>query len=683
MAYSFNALLANSETLTKKGLHADALSELNQALKLKPGDLNLLLRRSRSLIHTGDTDAAINDAKTVLKTKNLSTVIKANAFLTLGDALYASGDLERACVTYHRGYRVRPLASLSEGITRAELSILNTVSASSKVNVSEIPSPSIPHDLRSCRAIADSMSCMNIFEDRAQTPVFSSPSRTIPRLNLSSSSAFLTPKRSPRNSSTPNSTASLSADRKYLSELLKDTSFKSSPRTPRERRKERQHSTLKTEEHDEFEEQVEVNTKPTTVKEIIDNGLHYINKREGFWLERSSEVKQEAPRTTPHSRRSLSGYSPRSARPYKPNQSNLTPITLQTPPSTRKSKLTPRFSPRFSSNVDLDEQPGVSTHHSQQRFLFESLQNAVSALENGAPKLALKIGNDLLAKLSSSSDIIKDQKQLDLIESRVRDVIGLSYLILERPRDAIVHFEKAVKFISHHLTSTDTRVLSVVKDCVKYHRHYSNALGLVSKYYKSATVLKESFKFLKILNELENLDQETSNIRQLKFLVEECRLWMSALTQFSENQKEITIDENFKNVALENALSAANQGFEIIGVSLPKHGQDFKLPETLSFHPWLFKFLIFLTRIYLAKEQFDDSYAVFNLIFSKFLSIDLECIEDINDAEFFKNLKEHSKIIDPTLIPEMVAVLGSVALSSGKFNLSRYMHNISLKFEEV
>ncbi|KAL0215911.1 hypothetical protein P9112_008095 [Eukaryota sp. TZLM1-RC] len=669
---TLSALVASAETLVKKGHFSEALTSLNQAIALKPDDLSLQLKRARCSINVGDTSAAINDALSVLKTKNVTNIIKADGLLVLGDAYYASGDLERACVTYHRGLRIRPLPALSEGVTRSELAILNAVDFQApKPPFTPAPSyfrsPSLPPDLRSCRVIADSMPSTGLPE-RGITPVFSSSPPTVPPLKFSPSSKAST------TSAPPPPMSSLSTDRKYLSDLLKDTSLQSSPKTPRERRQERLKSSSKLVEDDVIDDKEKETMKPKSVMDIIDNGMQFIDKRESFWKERTC--------VTPRKPRSLLNSSVKSERLKLSSPRVSSPLVTPRPIKSLKVNDSPRFSPRLtprmtssprhrSKSASSSTQNPRDSQLQHQRYILESLSNVRGALESGAPKLALNIANKLLVKLGKSKSLI-DSDQSILIEAKTRDLIGVSYLLLDRARDAALQFDKSINLIEKFQSNHEIDTVNLYRDIIRIYRHQSNALSLLGRYYDAAESLKKVYSLIIQSEDLVSKEEDIDsiNLRKIKCLIDQSR----QVVLFCQH----ATDEEFENSGcVENTIISLEKCLSLMSVKIPRDfDRNFVISVDDSLKDYCFECLYLLARTRNYSKDLDYSFYLYNILIQNCLNysdnFDEHPVEEV--AESLRSVS----FLDQSIMIELVASFGSLSLSLGKFKLSRYLHDLSI-----
>ncbi|KAL0225549.1 hypothetical protein RCL1_003461 [Eukaryota sp. TZLM3-RCL] len=682
-----NALLASADTLVKKGNHAEAVTLFTELLHLKPDDPSYLLKRARSSILIGDTTSAINDVNIVLKNKTVSAPTKAEAFLILGDSYYSSGELEKACVTYHRGLRVRPLAALTEGVTRSELAILSAVQCSSSDNRSlSCPCPSsLPSNLKVCRALTESTSLLNLPE-RGSTPVFSSPSPLkVPHLKLSSPSLPSSAPLSARSTSSFSSTcstrrasasSSLVSDKRYLNDLLKDTSLYHSPRTPRECRRDRKLSELNHVDAEQVDEKVE----KKTLVDLVGKGISFIGKREVFWKERSGSVPNHS---TANSARLSS--SPRSKmqstlqskvdasqeRSNVPSRRELAtpsvPTPLPNPPLTPRYKQSTPKTPK--KHVLFNETKPKSTTdsqlHQRQLYLLESLANIKAALETGAPKLAVKIGTDLVSKLKKtgqksedlSSSIDNQSFSTQLIEARARDALGLAFMVLDDYSQAFTHLNISIKIFENYLSnfSSDNVVLELISTL----RHCSKCCTALTKHFESAVCLSKAFPLISNLT-----GTNFPILKSIKFLIDEAREWIFVIQE--------KLDENFVN----KCRSAINQA-EI----LLKFDANQQIPEISSEYFTFFLELIVVKGSFLHLtgnhiEAIDCYSVLLNYLFKSSVPIDEYTVEIL--VEKFSEYSENFN-----LFLEYVAGFGSAALAAGKFQNSRFLHDLAVALSDL
>ncbi|NXK15992.1 TTC25 protein, partial [Arenaria interpres] len=102
------------------------------ALKLRPGDKNGLVARSKCYLKLGETANSLKDAEASLQSdKTFSKGLYQKA-----ETLYTMGDFEFALVFYHRGSRLRPeLQSFRLGIEKSQEAIVNCIGSPSTVKL--------------------------------------------------------------------------------------------------------------------------------------------------------------------------------------------------------------------------------------------------------------------------------------------------------------------------------------------------------------------------------------------------------------------------------------------------------------------------------------------------------------------------------------------------------------------
>ncbi|NWV60006.1 TTC25 protein, partial [Malurus elegans] len=129
---TFGNLMSEGIALGRRGLHEKALCCFNDALKLRAGDKNCLVTRSRCFLKLGDTANSLKDAEASLQhDKAFSEGLYQKA-----ETLYSMGDFEFALVFYHRGQRLRPdLHKFQLGINKAEEAIVNCIGHPSLVKL--------------------------------------------------------------------------------------------------------------------------------------------------------------------------------------------------------------------------------------------------------------------------------------------------------------------------------------------------------------------------------------------------------------------------------------------------------------------------------------------------------------------------------------------------------------------
>ncbi|NXS99308.1 TTC25 protein, partial [Jacana jacana] len=102
------------------------------ALKLRAGDKNCLVARSKCYLKLGDTENSLKDAEASLQSdKTFSKGLYQKA-----ETLYTMGDFEFALVFFHRGSRLRPeLESFRLGIEKSQEAIVNCIGSPSSVKL--------------------------------------------------------------------------------------------------------------------------------------------------------------------------------------------------------------------------------------------------------------------------------------------------------------------------------------------------------------------------------------------------------------------------------------------------------------------------------------------------------------------------------------------------------------------
>ncbi|NXK41299.1 TTC25 protein, partial [Piprites chloris] len=121
---SFGSLISEGTALSRRGQHRKALGCFNDALKLRAGDKQCLITRSKCFLKLGDTENSLKDAEASLqKDKEFTEGLYQKA-----ETLYIMGDFEFALVFYHRGRRLRPdQHKFQLGINKAEEAIMNCI----------------------------------------------------------------------------------------------------------------------------------------------------------------------------------------------------------------------------------------------------------------------------------------------------------------------------------------------------------------------------------------------------------------------------------------------------------------------------------------------------------------------------------------------------------------------------
>ncbi|NXM30747.1 TTC25 protein, partial [Oxyruncus cristatus] len=121
---TFGSLITEGTTLSRRGQHHKALGCFNNALKLREGDKQCLITRSKCFLKLGDTENSLKDAEASLQKDKAFT----EGLYQKAETLYTMGDFEFALVFYHRGRRLRPdQHKFQLGINKAEEAIMNCI----------------------------------------------------------------------------------------------------------------------------------------------------------------------------------------------------------------------------------------------------------------------------------------------------------------------------------------------------------------------------------------------------------------------------------------------------------------------------------------------------------------------------------------------------------------------------
>ncbi|XP_051650576.1 outer dynein arm-docking complex subunit 4 [Manacus candei] len=121
---TFGSLITEGTTLSRRGQHHKALGCFNNALKLRAGDKQCLITRSKCFLKLGDTENSLKDAEASLQRDKAFT----EGLYQKAETLYTMGDFEFALVFYHRGRRLRPdQHKFQLGINKAEEAIMNCI----------------------------------------------------------------------------------------------------------------------------------------------------------------------------------------------------------------------------------------------------------------------------------------------------------------------------------------------------------------------------------------------------------------------------------------------------------------------------------------------------------------------------------------------------------------------------
>ncbi|XP_010584029.1 PREDICTED: tetratricopeptide repeat protein 25 [Haliaeetus leucocephalus] len=124
--------MAEGTLLCRRGEYGKALACFNNALKLRAGDKDCLVARSKCYLKLGDTENSLKDAEASLQ--NDKTFSK--GLYQKAEILYTMGDFEFALVFYHRGYRLRPeLQKFRLGIEKSQEAIVNCIGSPSSVKL--------------------------------------------------------------------------------------------------------------------------------------------------------------------------------------------------------------------------------------------------------------------------------------------------------------------------------------------------------------------------------------------------------------------------------------------------------------------------------------------------------------------------------------------------------------------
>ncbi|NWS12498.1 TTC25 protein, partial [Pachyramphus minor] len=121
---TFGSLITEGTTLSRRGQYHKALGCFNNALKLRAGDKQCLITRSKCFLKLGDTENSLKDAEASLQRDKAFT----EGLYQKAETLYTMGDFEFALVFYHRGRRLRPdQRKFQLGINKAEEAIMNCI----------------------------------------------------------------------------------------------------------------------------------------------------------------------------------------------------------------------------------------------------------------------------------------------------------------------------------------------------------------------------------------------------------------------------------------------------------------------------------------------------------------------------------------------------------------------------
>nr|XP_014350291.1 PREDICTED: tetratricopeptide repeat protein 25 isoform X1 [Latimeria chalumnae]XP_014350292.1 PREDICTED: tetratricopeptide repeat protein 25 isoform X2 [Latimeria chalumnae] len=128
----FAVYMAEGDLLYQKGQYAKAIDSYSTALQLDSANKNCLVARSKCYLKLGDSEAALKDAEASLcDDKEFFKGLYQKA-----EVLYSMGDFEFALVFYHRGHKLRPeLQEFRLGIQKAQEAIDDSVGSPSSVKL--------------------------------------------------------------------------------------------------------------------------------------------------------------------------------------------------------------------------------------------------------------------------------------------------------------------------------------------------------------------------------------------------------------------------------------------------------------------------------------------------------------------------------------------------------------------
>ncbi|XP_053944682.1 outer dynein arm-docking complex subunit 4 isoform X1 [Cuculus canorus] len=129
---TFPNLLSEGKQLFRLKEYDKALRCFDNALKLRAGDKDCLVARSKCYLKLGDTENSMKDAEASLKDDK--TFFK--GIYQKAETLYIMGDFEFALVFYHRGHRLRPdQQKFRLGIEKCQEAIINCIGSPSSVRL--------------------------------------------------------------------------------------------------------------------------------------------------------------------------------------------------------------------------------------------------------------------------------------------------------------------------------------------------------------------------------------------------------------------------------------------------------------------------------------------------------------------------------------------------------------------
>ncbi|NWS78107.1 TTC25 protein, partial [Crotophaga sulcirostris] len=129
---TFPSLMTEGTQLFRRRHYERALGCFDNALKLRAGDQDCLVARSKCYLKLGDTENSLQDAEASLQNNKAFS----KGLYQKAETLYLMGDFEFALVFYHRGHRLRPeLEEFRLGIEKCQEAINNCIGSPSSVKL--------------------------------------------------------------------------------------------------------------------------------------------------------------------------------------------------------------------------------------------------------------------------------------------------------------------------------------------------------------------------------------------------------------------------------------------------------------------------------------------------------------------------------------------------------------------
>ncbi|KAL0236815.1 hypothetical protein PCE1_000212 [Barthelona sp. PCE] len=446
---SFTSFKSAGDTHLSKGQFRDAIKAFTSALEIVGDSKSSLLSRSQAYIHLGDIEKAINDAEATLKDD--PTFWK--GVYQKAEALYASGEFELALIQYHRGFYIRQIDAFRLGIQKAEAAILECFERDFDEAEEQKLVPPIQGriDLTTGRMLADQIAKMDLPE-RGSTPDFAGIDRQPSLSELGPSANQLgTPRHSLLTAEIEDESkpqlpilklnnkskkrnkrllGELSTDRQFLEDLMNDPMMTKRDVSSYNQRKSREVKHL---------------------KNIIGNGLSYLDNRAQFWREQHppTAAKKEEKPPSPRSSLLTPYYSPRTSAytsPYtrnpKTTRGDSTLSRLVPEPMTANTPLTSRVQTKGESETEM-------------RILVDCLQDSFNMSSFNS---CIQDSKDVLSKLNRQRSL----PNRDSLVCEVYNLIGMSYVSLELYQVATTHFETCLR-VATRGKLYDWRITSMIQ----------------------------------------------------------------------------------------------------------------------------------------------------------------------------------------------------------------------------